>query len=158
MSGENKLVRKRRLRSIIAIMSAFFLPLTSLSLIDCLALGGGGMLGTIIRYWLVAGSLRLAGPDFPYGVLAANWLGSFGIAFLVACFAIAFQNQPAWRLFLIIGVFGSFTTFSTFSLDLLIFLQRGEFGLGLVYCLASVVGGVLLAWGGWSLGLLFKSA
>lgn len=123
-----------------------------------LALAGGGVLGTFLRYWLVQGGVRLAGPDFPYGVLCANLLGSFGIALCVAWFATAFQNQPAWRLFLIVGVFGSFTTFSTFSLDLLIFLQRGQAGLGIVYCLASVVGGVLLAWGGWTLGLLLKSA
>ncbi len=138
--------------------SSVFAPLAALSPLDCLALGGGGMLGTFLRYWLVAGALRAAGPDFPYGVLAANLLGSFGIALLVACAATLFQNQPAWRLLLIVGFFGSFTTFSTFSLDLLIFLQRGEFGAGLLYCATSVIGGVLLAWGGWQLGHIFKTA
>jgi CrcB protein len=139
-------------------MPSFFSPLTALSFLDLLALGGGGMLGTILRYWLAASALRAAGPDFPYGVLAANLLGSFGIAFAVAWAAVLFQNQPAWRLFLIVGFFGSFTTFSTFSLDLLIFFQRGEAGLGVTYCLLSVAGGLLLAWGGWSLGMSLKNA
>ncbi|MCR9144155.1 MAG: fluoride efflux transporter CrcB [bacterium] len=137
---------------------ALFSPLTTLTFLEILALGGGGMLGTVLRYWLAASALRTAGPDFPYGILAANLLGSFGIAFAVAALATLFQNQPAWRLFLIVGFFGSFTTFSTFSLDLLIFFQRGAVGVGIGYCLASVLGGVLLAWGGWNLGLLFRSA
>jgi CrcB protein len=122
-----------------------------------LALALGGLAGTFLRYWLVLGLLRFAGPDIPWGVLLANWLGSFAMAFSVAFLASVFEAQPAWRLFLLVGFCGSFTTFSTFSMDLLIFFGRGQVGLGLLYCLATVAGGLLLAWGGWGLGHLLKA-
>ena len=128
-----------------------------LSALSLLALAAGGLFGTFLRYYTVLAALRLSGPDFPYGVLAVNLIGSFGIAFAAACYASLFQTTPAWRLFLLVGFFGSFTTFSTFSLDLLIFFQRGAVGTALIYASTSVCGGVLLAWGGWQFGQWLKA-
>lgn len=117
-----------------------------------LALAAGGILGTFLRYWTVIGFLRASGSEFPDGIVAANWLGSFVIALLAAGAVDAFAAHPAWRLFFMVGLLGSFTTFSTFSLDIVFFLQRGQMLLAFVYAGASVVGGVLLAFAGYALG------
>ena len=120
------------------------------------ALAAGGICGAVLRYWLVLDLLRRTGPDFPYGILTANLIGSFLIAFLSAWQTDWLAEHPGWRLFFIVGLLGSFTTFSTFSLDLLSFFRTDRVTMGVVYALASVIGGVLLAWLGWTAGLALR--
>jgi CrcB protein len=38
-----------------------------------------------------------------------------------------------------VGFLGGFTTFSTFSLELLLMMERGEWGLSMVYALISLM-------------------
>lgn len=79
--------------------------------------GLGGALGSIARYVLgdvVQGRL---GPQFPYGTLAVNLLGSFGLAFLMALGTQSEVLTPNVRLGLTAGVMGGFTTYSTFSYE-----------------------------------------
>ena len=44
-----------------------------------------------------------------------------------------------WKLFLATGICGGFTTFSAFSLDNLLLLQDGKFGLFTLNITASIV-------------------
>ena len=59
--------------------------------------------------------------------------------------------SPQLRLFLTIGFFGSFTTFSTFAFENLELLREGNYLNFSIYTLVSVVGGILLVWGGYML-------
>jgi CrcB protein len=52
------------------------------------------------------------------------------------------ESGEQWRLLLGVGVLGGFTTFSAFSLDVVLMLERGDWGVALGYILASVVGAV----------------
>jgi len=50
------------------------------------------------------------------------------------------------RYFLITGFLGGFTTFSAFGMETIYLFKRGEGWLAWAYILASVLGGLLLAW------------
>ena len=117
-----------------------------------LTLALGGVVGSFLRYGLVMLSIRWAGVGFPYGILAANWIGSFVIALVATWLGPLMHSSAELRLFLTVGLLGSFTTFSTFSLDSLRMIKEGQPGLALSYVLLSVVGGLVLAWLGYGLG------
>ncbi|MGM0481976.1 MAG: fluoride efflux transporter CrcB [Pseudomonadota bacterium] len=104
----------------------------------------GGAVGASARYgvsWLLINQLG----RFPFATLMVNILGSFLLGLLFACT----QQQhlsDSWRLFLGVGLLGSFTTFSTFSLEVVVMFTQGELGkallhlgLNIIVCIAAVV-------------------
>lgn len=115
------------------------------------AIAAGGALGAVSRHFLGGWILHRLGPDFPYGILACNIIGSLLMGILVA-FVVEYHGLGgAVRGFLIVGLLGGFTTFSSFSLDTLVLLQRNEVGLALLYVGASVmlaIGACLLGYYG----------
>ena len=119
----------------------------------------GGGLGSVGRYLIAGLDHHLNRGPFPFGTLAVNLLGCglIGLAFAwIQGGRVPETNQAsdreAWRLFLMIGVLGGFTTFSSFGLEAVRLLQDGHHARAIVYVLASNLGGVLLAWGGFSAG------
>jgi len=52
------------------------------------------------------------------------------------------------RHLLITGFLGGFTTFSAFSVETMLLFKKGETMLAWTYVLASVAGGLILAWMG----------
>ena len=79
----------------------------------------GGGLGAVIRHFVNQLVTRLAGLDFPLGVMLINISGSFIMGLAAAFFA--FKADASWsqpvRLFITTGILGGYTTFSAFSLD-----------------------------------------
>lgn len=104
-----------------------------------LAIAAGGALGAVARHYFATSVMRLVGEGFPWGILAANVLGSVLLGAIVQAFLAMATPQPELRAFLVIGLLGAFTTFSTFSLDVVLLIERGQFGLAGLYILASVV-------------------
>lgn len=98
----------------------------------------GGAIGSVCRYLVGVWTLRQFGPNFPWGTLAVNVVGSFAIGFLAELIVRRFGASPEMRLFLITGILGGFTTFSAFSLDLISLLERGSTAAGVTYLVASV--------------------
>lgn len=102
-----------------------------------LAVGLGGGLGAMSRYGLVTLSTRLPW-GFPWGTLAVNVLGGFGIGALF----LYGQRRPEWalaiRVWTITGFLGGFTTFSAFSLETLQLWSQGAQGKALINVLANV--------------------
>ncbi len=107
----------------------------------------GGAIGAGLRH--LAGGLALArlGPGFPWGTLAVNLSGGLAMG-LLAGWLVRYGGTEASRLFLAVGVLGGFTTFSAFSLETFLMIERGQLGLGAAYVSASVIGSVLLLFGG----------
>ena len=103
------------------------------------AIAGGGALGAVLRHSANQGAMHLFGPDYPYGTVFVNVLGSFIIGALIAYFAHVWQPSNALRLFVITGFLGAFTTFSTFSLDFVTLLERGAMAPAFGYATISVV-------------------
>ncbi len=108
----------------------------------------GGALGAGARFLVASLAARLFSPDFPWGTLAVNALGSFGIG-VVMQLAASGQVGPPGRLFLAVGVLGGFTTFSTFSYETLRLWQAGTAGLAVV----NAGGQLILCLGATALGL-----
>jgi CrcB protein len=109
----------------------------------------GGMIGAVLRYLVGVAAVRVMGHGFPIGTLVVNVLGSFAMGAVVAAMALSWNTSQETRLFLTVGLLGSFTTFSTFSLDVYTLFERQAHGPLLAYTLGSFA----LSLGGLVLGL-----
>jgi fluoride exporter len=100
----------------------------------------GGAIGTGARYLLSGWLLRILGPEFPYGTLAVNALGSFLLGVLMQVALSTESFPPTLRLTLATGVMGGFTTYSTFNYETLQLFQEGAWLLGLANLGITVAG------------------
>jgi CrcB protein len=115
-----------------------------------LIVGFGGFIGAILRYW-VSGWIQSGFVTFPIGTLGVNFIGSLLLALIMHASEYRGLFGEEARVFLTIGVLGSFTTVSTFSYESMKLLEQGEhvlFGLNLVgtvtLCLLAVYLGKIL--------------
>jgi CrcB protein len=104
-----------------------------------LAVGAGGALGAIMRYFVFVMAGHLLGPNFPYGTLIVNIVGSLMMGVVIDVMALTWEASVGWRLFLVTGFLGAFTTFSAFSLDFATLYERGRLDLCALYVSVSVV-------------------
>lgn len=114
-----------------------------------LAIGTGGMIGALLRFWLGL-ALEPAGGSFPLGTLTANWIGCLALGW----FNTRFSRLPlpsAIRTGIGTGLIASFTTFSTFSVETHRLIQSDQPGAAL-YLLSSLWGGLFLLWIGNRIG------
>lgn len=88
-------------------------------------IGIAGAAGAVLRFVTTQGVMVVLGPQFPYGTLVVNVLGSLLIGALFVLFWERSVAGDALRLTLMVGLLGSFTTFSAFSLDTWILMQHG---------------------------------
>ena len=102
----------------------------------------GGGIGAGIRHLTSMGALRLAGPNYPWGTMAINIVGSFAMGLFIAILARRGGSNEL-RLFVATGILGGFTTFSAFSLDFATLWERGATLPAFVYALASVIGAII---------------
>lgn len=115
-------------------------------LLNCLFVGCGGFVGSVMRYLL--GLLRLEGVPFPVITFGINAIGSFAIMFLTGILAKDAPIGSSFMLFLRVGLCGGFTTFSTFSAETLGLLKSGDVMLAVAYAVLSVLVCVVAAWAG----------
>lgn len=119
-----------------------------------LMLIAGGSTGTILRYLVYLFADRHLNHNMPWGTLLVNLIGAFVIGVLWSTFERS-AIPPALRVFLFIGILGSFTTFSTFAFESFVYLNQGQFKMLLINILANNLGGLLLCSGGYYLAKLF---
>jgi CrcB protein len=114
----------------------------------------GGALGSMARFWMATAVAALTGPQFPWGTLLINILGSFVIGWFGVLTGSrgAVSVPPDIRIFVMVGICGGFTTFSAFSLQTLELLQSGEILRAGFYILGSVTLCLLAVWVGALLG------
>ena len=96
------------------------------------ALGGGA------RHLISLGALRLLGSGFPYGTLAVNVLGSFGVGLIMHVSLETALISPTARLFLATGVMGGLTTYSTLNYETLSLASDGDWQLAVTNIVATV--------------------
>lgn len=113
-------------------------------------IGLGGAFGSMARAWLALAVARIIGPQFPWGTILINIVGSFVIGFFGTLTAndSRFAVPADVRAFVMVGVCGGFTTFSSFSLQTLELARDGRMlqalgnvGLSVVVCLLAVTAG-----------------
>ena len=92
--------------------------------------------GAVARYGLGVAVLRMTGPGFPLGAMAANVIGSF----LMGVFVVLAAQRGFTHLspLVMTGLLGGFTTFSAFSLETMSLAERGDWGQAAAYVLLSV--------------------
>lgn len=112
------------------------------------ALGGG--LGAVLRYLIFFYFERFHKSIFPWPTLVVNLLGALLIGLLWGYFDRVFIS-PGFRMFIFIGILGSFTTFSTYAFDVLSMFHDGQFRNMIFYILVSNVIGISLAFVGYIL-------
>ena len=107
----------------------------------------GGALGSVARFWLSALVAEILGPQFPWGTILINVLGSFAIGFYATFTGPDGRMVASFgaRAFVMVGICGGFTTFSAFSLQTLELARQnhwleagGNVVLSVVLCLIGV--------------------
>ena len=126
-------------------------------MIRIFSVGLGGFLGAVLRY-VISGQVQAWSKsiDFPYGTLAVNILGCLMIGLLSYVSESRGLFSAEMRLFVFIGILGSFTTYSTFSNEAMTLLGDGKHFMALTYIgthlfigLGAVWLGHVLAWQIW---------
>ncbi|WP_142846694.1 CrcB family protein [Telmatospirillum sp. J64-1] len=120
-----------------------------------LAVGLGAALGSVARSLASVGMIQLFGLGFAWGTLGVNILGSL----LIGLYAAMTEPEdcitasPAARHFVMTGFCGGFTTFSFFSLETLLFIERGDLALAGLNAGLSVLFWLAAVWLGYRLGI-----
>lgn len=85
----------------------------------------GGALGALLRF-IIGGWIQKDILIFPLGTFLINLVGSFFLGFIM--YAVEFGGMVGreLRIFLTIGLLGSFTTFSSLEYESLRLLENGE--------------------------------
>jgi len=110
-------------------------------------IGLGGALGAILRF-IIRAIPALQGSNFPVNTLIINLTGSFLLG-LVLTYAYETDNISAeLRLGIATGFIGAFTTFSTLCKETVTLGMTGFLSLALIYVAVSLLGGLLMAYGG----------
>jgi CrcB protein len=119
-----------------------------------LAVGFGGGIGALMRHFMNGAVANWLGPEFPWGIMFINILGSLIMGVLVGFFGLVAEIPQHWKIFLTTGILGGFTTFSTFSLDSVMLIERGQYAQAALYIGGSVIVSLLaLALGMWGMRL-----
>jgi CrcB protein len=114
----------------------------------------GGALGSMARFWLAAMVAEIIGPQFPWGTILINIVGSFIIGFFATFTGPGGRMLASFntRAFVMVGICGGFTTFSAFSLQTLDLAREnhwaqagGNIVLSVVMCLLAVWAGHAMA-------------
>ena len=121
---------------------------------NILIVGIGGAIGAVARYSVDLLVARQFGSNI-LGTFTVNITGSLLLGFLAGLLG----THPTWpietRLFIAIGILGSFTTFSTLSLATVDLMVKGEILTAMINVVASVLIGVAAAALGMAAGRAF---
>lgn len=110
----------------------------------------GAVLGANLRYWVGDWAAQRFGSDFPYGTLMINLSGSFLLGLIVSLTLEHYIIDPRLRIFMIVGILGSYTTFSTYAYESIALISLGQWGLGLFNLIgSSLLGGLFALLGIW---------
>ena len=116
-----------------------------------LLVGLGGFVGAVLRHW-ISGWIQSEFINFPAGTLTVNFLGSLVLSIIVYTSQYRGLLGEEARIFLTVGLLGSFTTMSTFSFESIKLLEQSQhmmFGLNIVgtisLCLLAIYLGKILA-------------
>lgn len=122
-----------------------------------LAVLAGGFCGTVIRYLLSIAVQTWLGKGWPYDILLINVTGAFVLAFVTTLADATFLIGPTRRMFINVGFLGAYTTFSSLTLGDVLLFRNGQWLLGVLYLLLSLLGGILAVLVGDATGRWFIS-
>jgi len=106
-----------------------------------IAVGIGGFLGAILRFYISIEISRLYPHSIPLSTLFINITGSFIMGIFVAIF-LHFTPSDTLKGFLTIGFLGALTTYSTFAIESYTLLQN-HFYYGVLNIFANAIGTII---------------
>ena len=110
-------------------------------MLNILAVGAGGFLGSTLRYLISL--IPLDEPIiFPIKTFIINIVGCIVIGIIAATATKNIEMNPQMLLFLKVGLCGGFTTFSTFALETSDLMKAGNMGIAFLYAVLSVLAGI----------------
>ncbi len=107
-------------------------------ILNCLFVGLGGFVGSVLRYLVSLVPLEHES-GFPLVTLGINVLGAFLLGLIMTAAGRSSGLDARTLLFLKVGVCGGFTTFSTFALEAHGLLSGGKPLVAMLYMILSVV-------------------
>lgn len=112
-------------------------------------------MGSVFRYWISGLTHKVFNGGFPWGTLSVNLIGSLIIGLLWGLSETLIISNNV-RLFLFLGVLGSFTTFSTFTLENFSLMRDGEYWLAALNVFLSIFLGIALVFVGFILARAYS--
>jgi CrcB protein len=103
----------------------------------------GAAIGAPLRYFLSTRIQDASDGSFPLHTLIVNLTGCFAIGVLATLAEERDMFSREARLFLLVGLLGSYTTFSTFGWETLALLRNDQVLQAAEYVVLSSVGGLL---------------
>ena len=103
----------------------------------------GGAIGAAARYLIMIAVGHWFGPGFPLATVVINIIGAFLLGSFVQMSALIWSPSPELRIFITVGILGSFTTFSSFALDVYMLWGRGETIEATAYVAISIIFGIV---------------
>ena len=116
-----------------------------------IAIGLGGAVGSVFRFWAANLIYDLLGRSFPLGTLFVNVSGCFLMGLLAELMVNRYPVASEIRAAILVGFLGGYTTFSTFALETFSLIEDGGYAkalinglLSLLFCIGAVWLGVLI--------------
>ncbi len=124
-------------------------------MIKVIAVGLGGFVGAVSRYYLSSTAHKIflkvfPGHNFPIGTFTVNIIGCFLLGFFGSMF-LEHAHSESQKLMIIAGFLGAFTTFSTFGLETFSLFENKEYIHAFLNIFFSCLVGLAAVWVGKSL-------
>lgn len=123
-----------------------------LPLQEVITISLGAIFGANARYFVSRYCAKILGPEFPYGTLLINFVGSLIVGFFLIWTTERVLADPRWRLLVVVGFCGAFTTFSSYAFETMAYFEQGQWLLLLanflsnnLLCLGAALAGMALA-------------
>ncbi len=113
-------------------------------------IGVAGMAGAIARVGL--GHLIHSESGFPIATLTGNIVGTFLLCFIATGVLRKISTDKNLQAAVTTGFLGSFTTFSALSIETILLVENGQFGVAILYVCLSIIGGLAAGAFGFHLG------
>ena len=119
------------------------------NLSTALAVGLGGFLGAITRFYVGTEMVKHFPHEVPLATLTVNIIGSLFIGILIGLF-ITYTPNVLVKLFLVTGFLGALTTYSTFAIESFVLLNS-NFWYGVLNIVLNLFGTILAAGSGYKI-------
>lgn len=108
---------------------------------NLLLVGFGGFIGSTLRYLTYIFIDKRHALSFPMSTFTVNIIGSLVLGIIIGL-SLKDNVNENMRLFLAVGICGSYTTFSTFALENISLLTQKDLFVSFIYITASIVLGL----------------